>query len=91
MSQRQQRHSWRELDEDGETVYYKAVMHGKEWTFETQMKGDEEWTRHDPIQRHQWVMLREILWRKYQRKRTPWKLIERIDKLLEDMPEESSE
>ena len=37
-----------------------------------------------------WITLRDLLWRKYQRKRCPWRLIEAIDKLLEDMPEEES-
>ena len=34
------------------------------------------------------VTLRDVLWRKYQRKRCPWRFIETIDKLLEEMPEE---
>lgn len=40
------------------------------------------------ITREHWVTLRDVLWRKYQRKRCPWRFIEAIDKLLEDMPEE---
>jgi hypothetical protein len=36
-----------------------------------------------------WETLRDILWRKYQRKRCPWKLIEAIDKTLEDLSETS--
>jgi hypothetical protein len=35
-----------------------------------------------------WRELRDILWRKYQRKRCPWKYIEEIDKLLGDEPYE---
>ena len=87
--QRQQKHTWRERGEDDELVFYKAIMHGKEWTFESQLKGEEEWTKHDPMSRQDWEMLRDVLWRKYQRKRLPWKLVERIDKLLEEMPEEA--
>ena len=34
------------------------------------------------------MTLRGVLWRKYQRKRCPWRFIETIDKLLEEMPEE---
>ena len=34
--------------------------------------------------REMWETLRDVLWRKYQRKRCPWELIEAIDKLLEE-------
>lgn len=86
--QRQQRHSWRERDGD-ELRFYRAVMFGKEWKIESQLKGEEEWNTHDPISRADWEMLRDILWRKYQRKRLPWKLVERIDTILEDLPDDA--
>ena len=81
-----QEHSWREQGEE-ETRIYRATHHAGRWKILSQVKGEEEWTTHDPIERKDWVRLREILWRKYQRKRLPWKLIEQIDKLLEDESE----
>ena len=62
---------------------YRADYHGGRWTLESQLKGDEGWARHDPLTPADWRMLREVLWRKYQRKRCPWGLIARIDRLLD--------
>lgn len=50
-------------------------------------RDDVEWERVELTRAH-WVTLRDVLWRKYQRKRCPWRFIETIDKLLEEMPEE---
>ena len=50
-------------------------------------RDDVEW-EHVELTRAHWVTLRDVLWRKYQRKRCPWRFIETIDKLLEEMPEE---
>lgn len=80
-----ERHEWKEDTEEGIRLY-KAVYFAKEWRFATGMKG----TRRDPVE---WVdfekatpelleALREVLFRKYQRKRCPWKFIEGIDKQL---------
>ena len=39
----------------------------------------------------EWEALREVLWRKYQRGRCPWELINKIDKKLEDMADDGGE
>lgn len=78
-----QRHTWREQTDDG-IRYFRASYHAGNWTLHSQWKGDEEWTSHDPISLDEWRTLRDVLWRKYQRRRCPWKLIEKIDQILED-------
>ena len=80
-----ERHDWNEDTEEG-TRMYKAVYFAKEWRFATGMKGSRrvptEWSDiHKPTTEH-WQALRDILFRKYQRKRCPWKFIEAIDKKL---------
>ena len=82
-----QRHAWREQTEEG-VRFYRASHQSSSWTLQSQRKGEEDWQLHDPITREEWEKLREVLWRKYQRGRCPWKLIERIDKRLEDMEDE---
>ena len=82
-----QRHAWREQTEEG-VRFYRASHQSSSWTQQSQLKGEEDWQLHDPITREEWEKLREVLWRKYQRGRCPWKLIERIDKRLEDMEDE---
>lgn len=76
-----QRHQWREQEDEG-VRFYRAEHHAGRWKLLSQLKGDEEWREHEPLTVAEWRMLREVLWRKYQRRRCPWELIERIDKLL---------
>ena len=69
-----------------------ASMEVHTWKERTEEVGraerdDVEWERVELTRAH-WVTLRDVLWRKYQRKRCPWRFIETIDKLLEEMPEE---
>lgn len=85
-----QRHSWRERTDEG-VRFYRASHHSSTWQLHSQLKGDEDWQEHQPIGREEWEALREVLWRKYQRGRCPWELINRIDKKLEDMADEGGE
>ena len=81
-------HTWREKTEEG-TQMYRAGHHASRWTLERMpkvgrsLKDDVDW---EPVEftREHWETLRDILWRKYQRKRGSWRIIEEIDKLLED-------
>lgn len=76
-------HEWRENTEEG-TRFWRATRHAGRWTMQTTLKKDPDWEPIDPIPRELWEKLREILWRKYQRKRCPWEHIAKIDKILED-------
>lgn len=81
-------HTWKEKTSEG-TTFYRATHHANKWILESMpkvgrsMKEDVDWEE-VAFTRDLWVTLRDILWRKYQRKRCPWRLIEAIDKLLED-------
>ena len=79
-----QRHQWRE-NEDETVRFYRAEHHAGRWRLFSQLKGEDEWNTHDPIKREEWEKLRDVLFRKYQRKRCPWQLVEKIDKVLEKM------
>ena len=78
-----QKHQWRERDEEGVRIF-RAEYHSSTWRLISQWKGEEDWIEHDPISREEWKKLREILFNKYQRKRCPWEMVGRIDKLLEE-------
>lgn len=84
-----QRHTWRERGEEG-VRFFRASYHGGKWTLQSQLKGEEEWEAHDPIPEEGWRVLRDVLWRKYQRRRCPWELIEKIDELLAEWGEDES-
>ncbi len=81
-------HTWKEKTEEG-TQMYRAGYHASRWTLEHMpkvgraLKENVDW---QPVEftREHWETLRDILWRKYQRKRGSWRIIEEIDKLLED-------
>ena len=77
------KHQWRSQEAEG-LRFFRAEHHGGKWKISSQLKGEEEWTRHEPVDADLWRALRDVLWRKYQRGRCPWELIERIDKILED-------
>lgn len=79
-----QRHQWRERDEEG-VILYRADYHASRWRMSWQRKGDEDWVDCDPITVEQWRKIREILFNKYQRKRCPWEMVEKIDKMLEEL------
>lgn len=86
-------HTWKER-EDGIMMFYQASHHANKWKLERAPKvgraerDNVQWEQIEFTRSH-WETLRELLWRKYQRKRCPWRLIEAIDKLLEDMPEDA--
>jgi len=73
---------WRERTDEG-LRFWRATRHAGKWTFQTTLKTEPDWHPIDPVPRELWQELRDLLWRKYQRKRVPWEWIEKIDKLLE--------
>jgi hypothetical protein len=78
------RHEWRERSEDGELRYVRATVHGRTWTLQSRLKSEEEWTNHDPIPRADLETLRELIWRKYQRRRASFEDVQQLDALLEE-------
>jgi hypothetical protein len=84
-----QRHTWRDNTDEG-LRFFRASHHAGTWTLQSQLKGEEDWITHDPITEEEWRALREVLWRKYQRGRGAWKLIEKIDRDLDPASPEGS-
>lgn len=78
-------HEWRERTEEG-LRFWRATHHAGKWQFQTTLKSDPDWEPIHPVPRELWAELRDILWRKYQRRRCPYSWIEEIDRLLEDLP-----
>jgi hypothetical protein len=84
-----EKHEWREREEEG-LVYFKATYHAGRWNLYRQPKNAEDWDEIVPIPREHWEKIRDILWRKYQRKRGTYKFIEEIDKRLAAEDEETA-
>jgi hypothetical protein len=80
------KHQWREESEEG-TRYWRANYHGGRFELLTKVGEDERWEKLTPPKKEHWEALREVLWRKYQRKRCPWNLVAKVDKLIEKADE----
>lgn len=83
-------HEWNERTDEGKR-YYRATYHAGRWTILTTLKTDPDWIRYEPdqIPEEVWRALRDIVWRKYQRKRVPWERVAEIDKILGDEPQDT--
>jgi hypothetical protein len=75
-------HEWRENTEDG-TRFYRAHVHAGKWRFQESTKKEPDWVPIEKPNSELWLILRDKLWKKYQRKRGSWEVIEKIDFMLE--------
>lgn len=80
-------HEWHENTEDGKR-YYRGNFHpGRGWSvLTTTMKRDPVWEKMDNPGTDVWVELRDIVWKKYQRKRCPWDRVAELDAILAGKP-----
>jgi hypothetical protein len=85
------KHDWRERAEDGTHTYYRATFHGAKWTLHAQGPDDDMWILHDPMTLEELRSVRDVLWRKYQRRRCPWEEVDRFDKFIEEAEKERAE
>ncbi len=81
------KHEWKETTEEGVRIY-SATVHGGRWKLRSRLKTEEDWTYHDPPGLVELRLLREVLWRKYQRQRIPHKQVEQIDGMIADLEKE---
>ena len=80
------RHEWHERTAEGDKRYHRASHHANRWTFETTLAKEEHWHAIDEPDREFLESLRDILFRKYQRKRIPHRLLAEIEAKIEDLP-----
>jgi hypothetical protein len=76
-------HAWTMRTPEGEKREVRAQLFGNKWALTSRVKGEEEWTVHDPPLREDLEELYEVLSRKYQRKHLAWDHLESVRKLLE--------
>ena len=81
--ERMEFHEWREKSKEDGTRYFRANYHAGNWRFSTTLKTDPEWENIPSPSADLWLTLRDLLWRRYQRKKGSWNIIERIDVMLE--------
>ncbi len=78
------KHEWRERTDEGELRFVRASKHGGHWTFQSKLKSEEHWTDHDPVALDDLVSFRDVLWRKYQRRRASYEDVQQVDEMIAD-------
>ncbi len=76
------KHTWHEILDQDEVMYYEATHHAGSWKLRTTLKEDEDWVYHETISKENLLKLREILWNKYQRGRGSYSIIAKLDKQI---------
>ena len=75
-------HEWRSSTADGDRRDIRAVKFGGHWRIQARLKGEEEWTYYDSPLVEDLAELRDVLWRKYQRKKLPYEDVVTIERLI---------
>ena len=75
-------HTWKTITEDGDKREVRAEKFGKRWRLQAKLKQEENWTYYEDPLLSDLLELRDVLWRKYQRKHLSWEDIAAIDKLI---------
>lgn len=83
-----QAHEWHEnrpREEGGGKRYFRARWDTRAWRFSLLEPEFDDWQRIDAPGATEYLALRDVLWRKYQRKRVPFKFLENVDAILRDL------
>ena len=77
-------HIWTEKDEEGRKREVRVIKFGGNWKFQAKFKDDEQWTYYDVPLMEDLLALKDIVFRKYQRRRASAEDVASIEKLIED-------
>jgi hypothetical protein len=77
-------HIWTEKDEDGRKREVRATKFGGVWRLQAKSKDDPEWTYYDVPLLKDLLALKDIVFRKYQRRRASAEDVASIDKLIKE-------
>ncbi len=81
-------HTWKETTEDGDKREVRAVKFGGAWRIQSKLKGENSWTYHDPPRLEDLRELRDVLFRKYQRRRASYEELIDVEKIIRDYERE---
>jgi len=77
-------HIWTERDEHGSKREVRATKFGGIWRLQAKTAGELDWTYYDPPLLEDLLALKEILARKYQRRRASSEDVAAVEKLIAD-------
>jgi hypothetical protein len=75
-------HVWKCRTEDGEKREVRAEKFGGQWKLQAKLASELDWTYYDTPLLEDLVALRDVLWRKYQRKHLAWEDVAAIDRMI---------
>ena len=77
-------HIWTDRNEDGRKREVRATKFGGAWRFQAKTTDDFDWTYYDRPSPEDLLALKEILVRKYQRRRASAEDLASIEKLIQE-------
>ena len=77
-------HIWTDKNEDGKKREVRATKFGGAWRFQAKTTGDLDWTYYERPLPEDLLTLKEILVRKYQRRRASAEDVVSIEKLIQE-------
>ena len=75
-------HIWKEKDADGRKREVRVTKFGGAWRFQAKYTDESDWTYYDRPLLDDLLALKDIIFRKYQRRRASAEDVESIEKLL---------
>lgn len=84
-------HAWTHRTDEGEKREVRAIKTLGRWRLQTKLRTDERWTYHETPHVNDLLELRDILWRKYQRRRASYEDVLLADKMLAELNPEANE
>ena len=76
-------HIWTDRNPDGKRREVRATKFGGDWRFQAKTAGDLDWTYYERPLLEDLLALKEILTRKYQRRRASIEDVASIEKLIQ--------
>jgi DUF971 family protein len=77
-------HIWTEKDEEGRKREVRVIKFGGNWKFQAKFKDEEQWTYYDVPLMEDLLAFKDIIFRKYQRRRASFEDVQSIDKLINE-------
>jgi hypothetical protein len=77
-------HVWKTTTPEGEKREVRAERFGGRWKFQSKSRSEAQWSYYEVPPVEELETLRDIVWRKYQRKRLPWDDVASLDRMLEE-------
>ncbi len=75
-------HIWKEKDRQGRKREVRAIKFGGKWKLQAKTSEELQWTYYEVPPLDDLLALRDVLWRKYQRRRASAEDVAAVDKLI---------